>query len=43
MYYSQGEQSDPVIIPVSPNDVSSSDVILEKVNSVLFLAFVSNQ
>lgn len=34
--------SDPVVIPVSPNDISGSNVIVEMVSSVI-LAFVSNQ
>ena len=34
--------SDPVVIPVSPNDISSSNVIVETVSSVI-LAFVSKQ
>lgn len=35
--------SDPVIIPVSPKGISSSNVVLEMVNSVVLLAFVSNK
>lgn len=34
--------SDPVVIPVSPNDISRSNVIVETVSSVI-LAFVSKQ
>lgn len=34
--------SDPVVIPVSPIDISSSNVIVETVSSVI-LAFVSKQ
>lgn len=34
--------SDPMVIPVSPNDISGSNVIVEMVSPVI-LAFVSNQ
>lgn len=37
------KSNDPVMIPISHNYISSANIILEMVTSVVFLAFVSNK